>query len=152
MKHSPFVIDHKNPNWRLVLVRCVQAVEDAANFGSITVRIVEAIRSLDQNAKMWPMLEDFAAQVPMVINGRDTLTDSDDWKALLTACFEGESRMALGLRGGFVMLGARTSGYTKKKMADFITFLYAEGNERGVKWSDRSVEHFERFASPQKSA
>jgi hypothetical protein len=128
-----------------VLERCLRVIEDTANVGSLMVKVSAVIRSLDQNAKMWPMLEDFAAQVPWPINGTLGLIDAEDWKAILTAAFEQEGRMVPGLRGGFVMLGARTSRYTKPKMADFITFLYAEGNDRGVEWSEPSKEHFERY-------
>jgi hypothetical protein len=152
MKYTPFQIDHHNQNWRLVLQRCLRTIEDAANSGSITVKIADVIRTLDQNSKMWPMLEDFAAQVPWPINGVLGLIEPEDWKSILTAAFEEEARLAPGMRGGFVLLGARTSRYTKPKMADFITFLYAEGNDRGVKWSEKAVEHYERYGAMRKAA
>jgi hypothetical protein len=148
MKRPPFVIDPaRNPHWPGVLDRCIVAIREAVASGSVTVRIAEVARSLDQNAKMWPMLTDFAKQVQWPVNGEMTHLDADDWKALLTAAFEQEARMAPGIRGGFVMLGARTSKYGRRKMAEFITFLYAEGNERGIVWSEPSKEIAERWAA-----
>lgn len=142
---TPFVIDHKNPQWRSVLARCLSVIETAGNAGSLMVKVSGVIRSLDQNAKMWPMLEDFARDARILVAGQPVKLDADDWKAILTAAFEGETRMVPGLSGGFVMLGARTSQYTKDKMADFIEFMYAEGGPRGVRWSDESNEHRRKY-------
>ncbi len=141
-----WVIKHSNPKWAAVLELCLADIRRLATAGDCAVTLSDVIRSLDQNAKMWPMLADFAQQVPVVVGGEKVFCDKDDWKALLTAAFGCEIRMAVGLRGGIVMLGARTSKFTTKQMAEFITFLYAEGNERGVQWSEKSEEHFTRYA------
>lgn len=140
MKRPPFIVDHKNPRWRDVLSRAIGTIRELADGGSITIKVYDVIRSLDQNAKMWPMLTDIAKQVPWPVNGEMTHLDADDWKAIMTASFQREARIAPGLHGGFVMLGARTSKFSRREMCDFITFLYAEGNERGVQWSERSRE------------
>jgi hypothetical protein len=141
-----FQIDHaKNPRWREVLQNTLAEIRRLAEAGSITIKVTDVIRSLDQNSKMWPMLTDWARQVPWTINGELQLIDADDWKAILTAAFNREMRIAAGLHGGAVMLGARTSKFSRKTMADFITFLYAEGNERGVAWSEQSKEHARRY-------
>lgn len=146
MKLPPYVIAHKNPQWPAVRDRAIADIRSMADAGQdLTVRLDDVARTLDQNAKMWPMLKDFAKQVKWPINGEMQLIADDDWKALLTAAFEQEARMAPGLRGGFVMLGARTSKFGKRTMADFITFMYAEGNDRGVIWSERSKETVERY-------
>lgn len=141
-----YVIKHSNPRWLQVLESAISDIRQAANDGDIQITAMDVIRSLDQNAKMWPMLQDFANQVPMVINGATVMGDAHDWKALLTSAFDTDTRMALGLRGGFVMLGARTSKYDKRKMADFITFMYAEGVERDVEWSEKSKQHMTSYA------
>lgn len=144
MKTVPFIISpRKNPNWRAVVDRCCAEIRAAATAGQdVMVKVSDAIRSLDQNSKMWPMLTDIAEQVQWPVNGVLQLIEPEDWKAILTAAFQREARMAPGLRGGFVMLGARTSRFSKREMSDFIEFMYAEGADRGVLWSERSKEHF----------
>lgn len=149
MKHQPFIIDHKNPHWRSVLDRAIAAIRELGVAGNLVIKLSDVIRSLDQNSKMWPMLTDFAKQIPWPVNGARELIDPEDWKAILTAAFEQEARMAPGIRGGFVMLGARTSKYTRRKMAEFITFMYAEGNERGVQWTEKSREHIVKYGAAQ---
>lgn len=141
-----FVIQRSNPNAVNVAVSCHNFIQEMCKQSDVTVKVEDVARTLDQNSKMWPMLADFAKHVPWPINGTMQMIDSDDWKAILTAAFEQEGRMAPGLRGGFVFLGARTSKYTKRRMADFITFLYAEGNERGVPWSEPSKRLAEEYA------
>ena len=95
-----------------------------------------AVRSGGQNRLMWPLLTDFSQQV---IHLDDKKYSPDDWKDLLTAGFEKATRFAPNLDGsGIICFGTRTSKYSKKKMSEFIEFIYAEGCERGVIWSDNS--------------
>ncbi|MTW08816.1 NinB family protein, partial [Streptococcus pneumoniae] len=57
----------------------------------------------------------------------------DDWKDVLSAAFKGEQvRLAMGLDGGVVMLGLRTSGMGKKTFSEFLEFLHATAAARGV--------------------
>ncbi|HHA2482863.1 TPA: recombination protein NinB, partial [Stenotrophomonas maltophilia] len=114
----------------------------------------EPKRTLDQNAAMWPALSDIAKQVPLVITRRDGSTRQAtpyDWKDVLTAAFEEETEWAPGLRGGVVMLGARTSKYSRRKMGDFLTFIHAEFSDR-VRWSDSAVERLAQFAPTNRRA
>ena len=89
-----------------------------------------------QNRKMWPMLRDFAQQVPWQVNGVLTQLEPEDWKDIFTAALRKHHRVALGLDGGFVFLGMRTSKMTKEQMIELIELMYAEGANRGVVWSD----------------
>ena len=99
-------------------------------------------RTLLQNSKMWPMLHDFAKQVPWrhTRGGKweTSLMPPQSWKAVLTAAFERETEMAEGIEGGMVMVGASTSNYGKRQMADFIECMYAIGSEKRVQWSEPS--------------
>lgn len=70
------------------------------------VTIGERTRTLDQNAKLWPMLHDVAQKV------------------------------VPGLDGGFVVCGQSTSKMGKREFADLIELIYAFGAERGVAWSE----------------
>ena len=99
----------------------------------IALSAAESKRSLEQNALMWVILTAWSKQVEWPINGRMGLITPDEWKDILTAAFLGETgRVAPGLTGGMVLLGCRTRDFTGKQMADFITFLYAESDGRGV--------------------
>lgn len=97
------------------------------------VTVAEPTRSTDQNSAQWPILEAFAQQLEWPVNGRMTKMDADDWKAILTAAYRRElSRVAFGLDGGMVLLGARTSKFTKKEFSDWLEFLHSVAADRGV--------------------
>lgn len=114
--------------------RALDAVRTAPD--GFVVSIQEPTRSLDQNAKMWPMLHDVATQVRWPVNGELVYMNEDDWKDLFTAALKREQRMAQGVDGGFVMLGTRSSTLTKREFSDLIEIMYAFGAERGVQWSE----------------
>lgn len=99
-------------------------------------------RTLSQNRKLWPMLADFARQVPwMHTKGgqwQRGMMPPQSWKAVLTAGFEKETEMAQGIDGGSVMLGASTSNYGVRQFSEFIEYLYAIGSDKGVEWSEQS--------------
>jgi hypothetical protein len=62
---------------------------------------------------------------------------------VLTAAWAGEAiRLAMGINGGVVMLGQRTSKFTKKQFGEWIEFLYATAADRDVKlpaWVDEET-------------
>lgn len=156
---GPFQIDHeRNPyGWRRVLARALREIEQAAMQGSIMVRVSDVVRSLDQNAKQWPMLHDIAAQVPLTINGlaslpegRDVSVRAQDWKNVLSAVFMRETRIA-AYDGAVVSLGARTSQFGRKQFSEYIEFLYSVGAEHGVVWSERAVEAYEQYRPTHRS-
>ena len=91
-------------------------------------------RTLDQNAAQWPILEAWAQQKIWVVNGAKTRMSAEEWKDVLTAAFEGETspRLAMGLNGGVVMLGKRTSKYTKARFSEWLDLLMAATPHAGV--------------------
>ena len=101
-------------------------------------------RSEAQNRLMWPLLTVFSQQLQWPVDGRMVTMDPDDWKDILSAAFKGESvRLAMGLNGGVVLLGQRTSKFTKAQFSEWIEFLYATAADRGVKlpaWDYESGE------------
>lgn len=103
-------------------------------------------RTSDQNRKMWPMLTDISKQKPWPhTKGGEwviALMPPGSWKAVLTAAFEGETQMAQGIGGGTVMVGASTSNYGLRKFCDLIEFLYAQGAEWRITWSEKSKQNF----------
>lgn len=96
-------------------------------------------RTQAQNRLMWPLLTCFSKQKLWPVNGEMVEMTPDEWKDVLSSAFYGETmRLAMGLNGGVVMLGRRTSKFNKKQFSEWIEFLYATGAERGVdlpEWS-----------------
>ena len=91
-------------------------------------------RTQAQNRLMWPLLTVFSQQLLWPVNGQMVTMDPDDWKDVLSAAFKGESvRLAMGINGGVVMLGQRTSKFTKAQFVEWIEFLYATAADRDVK-------------------
>lgn len=111
--------------------RAMACVADAPDGYVVTVR--EPSRSLDQNAAQWPILQAFAEQLTWPVNGAMVSLSADEWKDLLTAAFQGETvRLAMGLSGGVVMLGLRTSQMGKRRFSEWLEFLHATAALRGV--------------------
>ena len=109
----------------------VQAVKTAPDGFKVT--IAEPGRTLDQNSAQWPILEAFSKQLEWPVNGQFVKLSADDWKTLLTAAFRQEGQqMALGLNGGVVFLGMRTSKMLKKEFSEYLEFLHATAALRGV--------------------
>lgn len=97
------------------------------------VSVGEPNRNLEQNAAQWPILQAFADQLQWPINGRMEWLQPDDWKDILTCAFKREQvRVAMGMDGGMVMLGQRTSGFSKKEFSDWLEFLHATAIDREV--------------------
>lgn len=111
--------------------RAKQAIDDAPEGFMVTVQ--EPSRSMEQNSKMWVILHAFTDQLEWPVNGKMVKMQQEDWKDLLSAAFRQETaRLAMGLDGGVVMLGLRTSKMGKKEFSEFLEFLYATAAVRGV--------------------
>lgn len=145
-----FVSKHDNPNRDAVVARAIGTIQTvAANGDDFQITIADVARTLDQNAAMWASLHDFSTQVdyPVInLDGSRGRANEEDLKVILTAAFERETRMAPGLNGGTVFLGARTSRYGKKRMGEFLTFVHAEGSQRGVIWSEKARDDLAFFS------
>jgi hypothetical protein len=109
----------------------LQAVKEEAD-GRV-VSIHDMTRNSEQNAAMWPILEAFSEQLVWPVNGKMEKLSSSEWKDLLSAAFRKEqNRVAQGLDGGFVMLGQRTSKFSKREFSEWLEFLHATAADRGV--------------------
>jgi hypothetical protein len=109
--------------------RAIQAIKDAPEGWAVTVG--EPTRTLDQNAAQWPYLAGFAAQKQLCINGAMEWVTDDDWKDVLTGCWNGEMRMA-AFDGKVIMLPQRTSKMGKRTFSDWMEFLVAMAAQSGV--------------------
>lgn len=117
-----------NPLSRQAACQYIQEAPDG-----YVATIAEPNRTLDQNAAQWPILEAFAQQIEWPINGVMTKITSDDWKDILTCAYRNESpRIAMGVNGGMVLLGQRTSKFSKKDFSEWMEFLWATATDRGV--------------------
>lgn len=103
------------------------------------VEIKPRTRSLAQNDMLWSILTDISRQVQFVVNGALVSVAPEEVKDILTAGLRRETRMAMGIDGGMVLLGQRTSKMTVSEMKDLIELAYAFGNDRGVEWSRTSL-------------
>jgi len=108
-----------------------EAVKTAPEGYSVT--IAAPTRNLEQNAAQWPILQAFADQLQWPINGAMVWMTPDEWKDVLTAAFKRETvRVAMGLDGGMVMLGSRTSTFSKAQFSEWLEFLHATAAAREV--------------------
>ena len=111
--------------------RAIDAVSKAEDGCKVT--IADPSRTLDQNAAQWPILEAFSKQEQWPVNGQMCWLDPEDWKNILSVAFLRETvRIAQGLNGGVVMLGARTSKMPKRQFSEYLEFLNATAIERGI--------------------
>lgn len=125
MKRS-FILSH--PGARRLALQCVAEAPDG--YG---VTVSEPSRSTEQNSAQWPYLEAFSQQLLWPVNGQMVRLDADEWKDILTAAFQGETmRLAMGLNGGVVMLGLRTSQMGKRRFSEWLEFLKSVAVDRGV--------------------
>ena len=96
----------------------------------INLEIKQVTRSLEQNARLWAMLDEISEQVDWY--GRK-LT-AEEWKHVFTAALKKQD-VVPGIDGGFVVLGISTSKMTKAEMSDLQTLMEAFGAEKGVRFS-----------------
>lgn len=133
MDKQVFILTHPLAR-RNAAMTCAQAPS------GYVVSITPPKRSSIQNARMWAMLGDIAAQVPWKVNDQDEFLDAEDWKNVLTASLREEKRTAQGYRGGMVLLGRRTSRMTSPQMSELIELMFAFGAEHGVSWTGTTGE------------
>lgn len=98
------------------------------------VTIAEPTRTLEQNALLWPLLEDVAKQVEWYGSWLTT----EEWKDVFTAALRKE-KVVPGISGGFVVVGQRTSKMGKREFSNLVELIYAFGAERGVRFRTEGV-------------
>lgn len=113
-----------------------QMIRKGLAAGPVQLTLGRQRRSLDQNAKLWPMLTDISRQVEWY---GETLSP-EDWKHVLTAGLK-KQRAVPGIDGGFVVLGLSTSRMNKELFSQLIELIYAFGAEHGVEWSEAASQN-----------
>lgn len=96
-------------------------------------------RTLAQNDLLWSVLTDISKQVSFVVNGEAVKVSPEEVKDILTAGLKRETRMAMGIDGGMVILGQRTSKMTVRQLSELVELAHAFGSQKGVQWSPTSL-------------
>lgn len=107
-----------------------KALIDKAPIDAV-VKISEAKRSDDQNAKMWAMLSDISRANP-----ESRMHTPEVWKCLFMNALGHETAFEMGLDGRPFPIGFQSSRLTKAQMSDLIELIYAWGAQHNVKWSE----------------
>ncbi|QZY66073.1 recombination protein NinB [Providencia rettgeri] len=123
------------------------------------VKLSEPKRTKAQNDRMWATLTDLSKQV--IWQGQRY--DKEDWKDLITVLnrqVNGKAQRsavslgsAIGLGGGIVYFGERTSKMRVRQIADVIECAHWFGSQNGVKFTDdakRELEWAQRIGDKQK--
>jgi hypothetical protein len=124
----PFII--ANESVRTIAIEYIKILP----IGAGIITDTEARRNLEQNAAQWPILSAFSKQLLWPVNGNMVKMSPDEWKDVLTAGFGKETtRLAMAVEGeGVVMLGKRTSQFSKKRFSEWLEYLHAIAAMRGV--------------------
>lgn len=93
-------------------------------------------RTVDQNKKMWPLLEEVAAQATL----GGVQYDAEDWKLIfmsaLSRTLKLEMRIIRGIYGEPINLGRSTSKLEKELFSELIELILWFGAENGVIFKD----------------
>ena len=104
---------------------------DLADDGDV-MSLSKPTRSLEQNSRLWPMLEDLRSQIP-ALNTYST----DDIKLRFLNALGVEMRFLPCLEGeGAFPVGLRSSTLTKDQFSALIELLFEYGSRHGVEWSE----------------
>lgn len=96
------------------------------------VEIKPVTRSIEQNAKLWPMLTDIRKAEP---EGRGH--SEEVWKSLFMHALGQEMQLERALDGkGIVPIGYRTSQLSKRLFGDLLEVIYAYGARHNIQWSE----------------
>ena len=131
------------------------AVNQAIEGGKVVVEIKRPNKTRDMEKKYHAMIADIARQVKF--DGRRTFS-TDVWKARMVEQFakaKSDMNEPLSSPGATVMSldGERiifvrpsTTQFKVKEGSEFIEYLYAEGTDMGVVWSDPVMEFYRELS------
>lgn len=99
-----------------------------------TVAIGEETRTQEQNALMWPLIQDMQAQ-----SAEMAAFSADDVKLRFLNALGKEMRFLPELEGGGMFpVGQRSSTLTKAQFSGLLELMFAWGAENEIRWSARS--------------
>jgi len=125
----------------------IAACEEASKYLEIVQHMdvvelfsMEGLRTLQQNAKLWPMLTDISKQVKLF----DVKHDPETWKHIITAAWR-DQEFVRGIGGKVVVLPVRTSKLRKGEFAELIEAIYSYGDDQRVRWSEPALQAYEQY-------
>lgn len=89
-------------------------------------------RTLAQNDRLWPFLQDIADQKEWEGKKRTRY----EWRDLFTACLR-QQEIVRGLEGGIVALGQHTSEMSVEEMSNLLQLVETWGAQNGVEFTDQ---------------
>jgi hypothetical protein len=101
----------------------------------MTQTLEQVIRTLEQNKRMWAMLNDVSSQ----LNWHGQKLSAEDWKHIFSAALK-KQRIVPGIDGGFVVLGTGTRRMTIADMSELMELMMAFGVEHDVVFHDAEQE------------
>lgn len=110
--------------------RCLEAIKAAPE--GFVVKISEPSRTLDQNAAQWPILQAFAKQKQLCVNGKMEFVSDEEWKDVLTAAHREELARVASYGGKMIILCKRTSKFSKQEFSDWLEWLNASAVIDGI--------------------
>ena len=108
----------------------IEAIRQAPD--GYAVSVGEANRTLEQNAAQWPILQAYAAQKQISVNGEMISLSDEEWKDILTGAFREEVPRVAHYRGRVVLIGQHTSKFGKGEFSMWLDWLNAQAVEDGV--------------------
>lgn len=100
------------------------------------VEIKPRTRTLDQNACLWALLTELSKKLQWPVDGRMVSLTPEEWKHVMSAGLKRHQRVAMGIDGGFVVLGQSTSKMTKAELSELLELIHAFAAERGVELNE----------------
>lgn len=126
--------------------RACCAIRNAAD--GTAVKLSERKRTLDQNAKVHPLVRDVQRVVKWQVRGELRLMSETEWRYFFAAHIRKDAQLVPNIDGtGFIALGCGTSDLTARECSEYIELVYAFGSERGVVWSEESRAHKARYGA-----
>lgn len=117
------------------------AISKGLQAGAVVMTLGREARSLPQNSRLWPMLEDISKHVEWY--GKKYT--KEEWKDIITGSFH-KCEFVPNIEGsGFVVVGMSTSAMDKQTFTALIEFIFAFGDDKQVPWSDPSIKAFEAY-------
>jgi hypothetical protein len=119
-----------------------QAAVKGLDAGTVVLTLGRETRSNLQNAKMWAMLDDLAAQV----NYCGKLRNRAAWKDICSVAWQDECELVMSLDNTkLIAVGLSTSALNMKQFAEFIEVIYVTGARFNVMWSEKAISVIDEY-------
>lgn len=110
--------------------RAVHGVRTAPQGYAVTID--EPTRTKEQNAALWPLLDEIAEQVIWC----GTKLTNEEWKDIFVATLYGQKSVPNLDKTGFIILGRRTSKMSKRDFSQLLDLIAAFAAEHDVTFKE----------------